>query len=69
MASIVGCYCARVHRLQTAGMQNVSASDSIFDGLADAMTGSAVVQVAELMTDTGCQSQLFTHGFVHVELC
>lgn len=53
VSSIVGCYCARVQRLQTAGMQDLLARDSIFAALADAMTASAAVQVAELMTETG----------------
>ena len=53
VSSIVSCYCARVQRLQAAGMQDVLARDSIFDAVADATTASVAVQVAELMTETG----------------
>ncbi len=55
ISSIVSCYCARVSRLDDASMGAQLAKDSIFDAMADALTGGTAVQVAELMMETGDQ--------------
>ncbi len=53
ISSIVACYCAGLNSLEDASMQARWAKDSIFDAMADALTGSSAVQVAELMMETG----------------
>lgn len=53
VSSIVGCYYACVQKMATPGMRAELDKETIFDALADAMTPSAAVPVAELMTETG----------------
>lgn len=53
VSSIVGCYHACVQKMVTPGRRAELDKETIFDALADAMTQSAAVQVAELMTETG----------------
>ncbi len=53
IGSIVACYCAGLSSLEDASMQAQLAKDSIFDAMADALTGSSAIQVAELMMETG----------------
>lgn len=53
VSSILTCYCAGLNSLEDASMQAQLAKNSIFDAMADALTGSSAVQVAELMMETG----------------
>ena len=62
VSSIVACYCARVQRTAAADMQAELGTDTIFDALADAMTPSAAVQPAELITETGMHIIGFANG-------
>ncbi|DBA73022.1 TPA: hypothetical protein ACH3X2_009967 [Trebouxia sp. C0005] len=60
VSSILTCYCAGLNSLEDASMQAQLAKNSIFDAMADALTGSSAVQVAELMMETGPVGRLLT---------